>query len=131
VEEFARAGRTADESETASLTPRESEVLSLVAAGATNREIAAALDVTENTVSFHVKNIFAKLHLKNRAQAAAYAVGSGLAKPPDRGTPPPVDSPPQPRDDEIRQRLRQLDVDGTTPRDALQFLADLRTLVDD
>ena len=54
-----------------------------------------------------------------------------FAKPPDRGTPPPVDSPPQPRDDEIRQRLRQLDVDGTTPRDALQFLADLRTLVDD
>ena len=84
VEEFARAGRTTEESEVASLTPRESEVLSLVAAGATNREIAAALNVTENTVSFHVKNIFGKLHLKNRAQAAAYAVGSGLAKPPDR-----------------------------------------------
>jgi DNA-binding NarL/FixJ family response regulator len=84
VEEFARAARATDETQAAALTPRESEVLRLVAAGATNREIAAELDVTENTVSFHVKNILAKLHLKNRAQAAAYAVRSGLAEPTDR-----------------------------------------------
>ncbi len=84
VDEFARAARPTDESQAAALTPRESEVLRLVAAGATNREIGVALDVTENTVSFHMKNILAKLHLKNRAQAAVYAVSSGLAEPPDR-----------------------------------------------
>lgn len=63
------------------LTPRELEVLRLVAEGATNKEIAAALYVTENTISFHMKHILAKLHLKNRAAAAAYAVRSGLVKP--------------------------------------------------
>lgn len=84
VQEFARAARSVGEDPEVTLTPRESEVLRLVATGSTNREIAAALDVAENTVSFHVKNILAKLHLKNRAQAAAYAVGSGLAEPPDR-----------------------------------------------
>lgn len=83
-EEFARSGRTSGEKEVAALTPRESEVLRLLAAGSTNREIAAVLEVTGNTVSFHVKNILAKLHVKNRAQAAAYAVGSGLAEPPER-----------------------------------------------
>jgi DNA-binding NarL/FixJ family response regulator len=84
VDELVRTERGAGTDRTPTLTPRESEVLLLVADGATNREIATALDVTDNTVSFHVKNILAKLHLKNRAQAAAYAVGSGLAEPPDR-----------------------------------------------
>jgi DNA-binding NarL/FixJ family response regulator len=63
------------------LTPREHDVLELVADGATNREIAAALHVSENTVNFHVKNILRKLHLKNRAQAAAYAIRAGLLEP--------------------------------------------------
>lgn len=85
VDEFARRGRAAESDEATALTPRESEVLRLVAVGATNREIGAALDVTDNTVSFHVKNILAKLHLRNRAQAAAYAVASRLAEPPNRG----------------------------------------------
>ena len=61
------------------LTDRESEVLTRLAEGETNREIAQLLVISENTVSFHVKNILAKLHLKNRAQAAAYAVRAGLA----------------------------------------------------
>jgi DNA-binding NarL/FixJ family response regulator len=61
------------------LTEREREVLRLVAEGATNREIAAALYISENTVGFHMKNILAKLHLKNRAQAAAFAIRAGLA----------------------------------------------------
>ena len=82
VDEFARAGRVAKADEATSLTPRESEVLRLVASGATNREIAAELAVTDNTVSFHVKNILAKLHLKNRAHAAAYAVAWRLVEPP-------------------------------------------------
>lgn len=61
------------------LTDREREVLRLVADGATNREIGSKLFISENTVSFHMKNILAKLHLKNRAQAAAYAIRAGLA----------------------------------------------------
>ncbi len=84
VDEFARAGKAADEKQASALTPRESDVLKLVSAGATNKEIAAALSVTENTVNFHVKNILSKLRLKNRAQAAVYAVTSGLTEPPDR-----------------------------------------------
>lgn len=61
------------------LTERERDVLRLVADGATNREIASQLYISENTVSFHMKNILAKLHLKNRAQAAAFAIRAGLA----------------------------------------------------
>ena len=61
------------------LTEREREVLRLVAEGATNREIASKLFISENTVSFHMKNILSKLHLKNRAHAAAFAIRAGLA----------------------------------------------------
>ena len=61
------------------LTDREREVLRFVADGATNREIAATLYLSENTVSFHVKNILSKLHVKNRAHAAAFAIRAGLA----------------------------------------------------
>lgn len=82
LDEFARmaregAGKVAG-SETG-LTDREREVLRLVADGATNREIGSTLSISENTVSFHMKNILAKLHLKNRAQAAAFAIRTGLA----------------------------------------------------
>ncbi len=62
------------------LTPREREVLRLVAAGATNKEIASALTLTENTVKNHLRNILEKLHLENRTQAAAYALKKGLTK---------------------------------------------------
>ncbi len=82
VAEFAKPVGACDEERTAALTPRESDVLQLVATGATNREIAAALTLTENTVHFHVGNILAKLCLKNRAQAAVYAVRSGLTDAP-------------------------------------------------
>ena len=57
-------------------------MLELVAAGATNREIGAALHISDSTAAFHMKNILAKLHLKNRAQAVAYAIQSGLLEPP-------------------------------------------------
>lgn len=66
---------TADE---ASLSPREDEVLRLVAQGATNKEIADSLFISENTVKTHLRNIMDKLHLANRSQAAAYAVKRGL-----------------------------------------------------
>jgi DNA-binding NarL/FixJ family response regulator len=64
--------------EEAELSPREDEVLRLVAQGATNREIADSLYISENTVKTHLRNIMDKLHLANRSQAAAYAVKKGL-----------------------------------------------------
>lgn len=62
------------------LTSRERDVLRLVAAGATNREIASELFISENTVNFHMKHILGKLHLKNRVHAAAFAIRVGLAE---------------------------------------------------
>lgn len=63
-----------------SLTPREREVLQLVAQGTTNKEIASQLFISENTVKNHIRNILAKLHLQNRVQAAAYALREGLIR---------------------------------------------------
>jgi DNA-binding NarL/FixJ family response regulator len=60
--------------EKAILSPREEEVLHLVSQGATNKEIADSLFISENTVKTHLRNIMDKLHLANRSQAAAYAV---------------------------------------------------------
>jgi DNA-binding NarL/FixJ family response regulator len=60
------------------LTDREVEVLRLVTAGLRNREIAAELGISENTVKFHLKNIVEKLHAQNRAELAARAVREGL-----------------------------------------------------
>ena len=59
--------------DTHGLSPRELEVLRLVAAGKSNREIAAALVISEHTVARHVQNIFAKLGLSSRAAATAFA----------------------------------------------------------
>ena len=67
----------------AELSPREIEVLQLVARGATNREIGEALYISENTVKTHLQNIMDKLHLANRSQAAAYAIQRGLVSPVD------------------------------------------------
>lgn len=55
------------------LTSREHEILELVSTGATNREIAAKLFISENTVKNHMKNMMAKLHIQNRVQLANYA----------------------------------------------------------
>jgi len=64
----------------AALSPREGEVLQLVAQGASNKKIADSLFISENTVKTHLRNIMEKLHLANRSQAAAYAVEKGLAQ---------------------------------------------------
>jgi DNA-binding NarL/FixJ family response regulator len=61
-----------------SLTPREQSVLELLARGRSNKEIAAALGVTERTVKFHVSALFTKLGATNRTEAVTRAVQSGL-----------------------------------------------------
>ena len=61
------------------LTKRELEVLSLIAQGLENREIASQLVVSEATIRTHVSNILGKLHLASRTQAALYALREGLA----------------------------------------------------
>ena len=75
----ADAGRVAMEE--TGLTPRELDVLRLVADGRTNREIGAELFISEKTVSVHVSRILAKLGAANRAQAATVAHRLGLSTP--------------------------------------------------
>jgi DNA-binding NarL/FixJ family response regulator len=61
------------------LTSREREVLELLVAGQTNRQIADALFISESTASVHVSNIIGKMGVANRVEAAAAAVRSGVA----------------------------------------------------
>jgi DNA-binding NarL/FixJ family response regulator len=71
------------------LTPRESDVLRLIAAGKSNREIARALFVSEATVKTHINRIFAKTGSRDRTQAIRYAYTHGYADPPGLPAPPP------------------------------------------
>jgi DNA-binding NarL/FixJ family response regulator len=66
-----------ERSELAELTPREREILSLIAQGANNREIAQTLFLSEKTVRNHVSNLLSRLGLRDRTQAAIYAQGWG------------------------------------------------------
>jgi pimeloyl-ACP methyl ester carboxylesterase/DNA-binding CsgD family transcriptional regulator len=75
----ANRGHTAGISAPARLTPRETEVLRLIAQGRTNNEIANELALSERTVARHITNLYAKIDVASKAAATAYALRHGLA----------------------------------------------------
>ena len=87
LDEFARPTSRREREDPDALTEREREVLELMVGGTTtNRKLAKALGVSENTVKFHVRNILDKLHLHNRAQVVGYALRHRMVEPSEGGT---------------------------------------------
>lgn len=80
LNEFSRLAQPRQQQQKANdqLSEREIEVLERLVRGDDNKEIAEALSITPNTVKTHLSNIMEKLHLRNRLEAAVYAVGEGL-----------------------------------------------------
>jgi DNA-binding NarL/FixJ family response regulator len=73
LKEFTRLAEIEAKHVAGQLTPREKEVLEKISEGMSNKEIGLSLCISQNTVKAHVTNILKKLHVPNRAQAAAYA----------------------------------------------------------
>lgn len=80
VRDFLDGGRAADEPTSSDLTDREQEVLTYLAEGANNSEIAAALVISPKTVARHRENIMRKLNLHSRAELVRYAIRKGIIK---------------------------------------------------
>jgi two-component system nitrate/nitrite response regulator NarL len=74
-----RAGSADDSAAIASLTPREREILEIVATGASTRAIARRLSLSPHTVRSHIQNVLLKLHLHSRLEAATYAAKHGFS----------------------------------------------------
>lgn len=70
----------APEDDKEKLSPREKDIIALLAKGVSNKEMANTLNVAESTIKIHVQNILKKLHLTSRVQAAVYAVEHGLVQ---------------------------------------------------
>ena len=91
LKEFAQQGAAKEEPAKESppeqihpdLTPRQREILELVAQGRPYKEVAHLLSLSERTIKYHMGEIVQALHLKNREQAVAYAARTGLVKPPE------------------------------------------------
>ncbi len=81
------AARLAERANAPSLTPREIDVLRLVAAGKSNKEIGTSLDVAEGTVKVHVNHILGKLGAAGRVEAIVVAAQRGVIRLPDPGSP--------------------------------------------
>ena len=83
LQAFTRRAQQPERPDPDALTERELEVLQLMVEGVTsNRQLARRLEVSENTVKFHVRNILDKLHLHNRAQAVSVALRKKMVDPP-------------------------------------------------
>jgi two-component system nitrate/nitrite response regulator NarL len=83
--QLAQQGRPVVQSEAAGvLSARESEILALIVRGYSNREIGEELGIARNTVKNHLRSILAKLGVRNRTEASAYAVSHGLVSLPER-----------------------------------------------
>ncbi|TLS51565.1 response regulator transcription factor [Paenibacillus antri] len=73
-----RGGAEEERDDDVRLTDREKEILTYIAGGGTNKQIADRLSITENTVKTHIKHLLEKLRLQNRVQLASYAFTKGM-----------------------------------------------------